>query len=94
MIAGAPVPQELLQLVKKSLLTSSASPFYNIRHYPPHFQPAACESKIQTNIDFFSADFSILFNLVWFDSVIDFENNSGASRVLGKRGNGSRAREV
>lgn len=41
MIAGAAVPQELLQLVKKSLLTSSASPFYNLHHYSPHFQPAA-----------------------------------------------------
>ncbi|XP_021865891.2 growth-regulating factor 3 isoform X2 [Spinacia oleracea] len=40
MAAGASVPPELLQLVKKSLLTSSTAPYY-LHHYSPHFQPAA-----------------------------------------------------
>uniref|UniRef100_A0A803MQJ6 Growth-regulating factor n=1 Tax=Chenopodium quinoa TaxID=63459 RepID=A0A803MQJ6_CHEQI len=40
MVAGASVPAELLQLVKKSLFTSSAAPYY-LHHYSPHFQPAA-----------------------------------------------------
>ncbi|KAL2933634.1 Growth-regulating factor 4 [Bienertia sinuspersici] len=38
MVAGASVPPELLQLVKKSLLASS--PYY-LHHYSPHFQPTA-----------------------------------------------------
>ncbi|XP_021716845.1 growth-regulating factor 3-like isoform X2 [Chenopodium quinoa] len=40
MVAGASVPAELLQLVKKSLFTSSNAPYY-LHHYSPHFQPAA-----------------------------------------------------
>ncbi|KAJ8427441.1 hypothetical protein Cgig2_005285 [Carnegiea gigantea] len=60
MIAGAAVPQELLQLVKKSLLTSSASPFHNLHHYPPHFQPAACESKSKQILIFVFCSFQYL----------------------------------
>ncbi|KAJ8433815.1 hypothetical protein Cgig2_017885 [Carnegiea gigantea] len=40
MIAGAAVPPELLQLVKKSLLTSYSSPYY-LHHYSPHLHQAA-----------------------------------------------------
>jgi len=42
MIAGAAVPSELLHVVKKSLLTSSSSPYY-LHHYSPHFHQAACK---------------------------------------------------
>ncbi|CAO2839382.1 unnamed protein product [Amaranthus hypochondriacus] len=40
MVAGASVPPELLQLVKKSLITSSAASYY-LHQYSPHFQPTA-----------------------------------------------------
>ncbi|KMT06321.1 hypothetical protein BVRB_7g160040 isoform A [Beta vulgaris subsp. vulgaris] len=46
MAAGASVPPELLQLVKKSLLTSSTAPYY-LHHYSPHFQPAAAAALLQ-----------------------------------------------
>ncbi|XP_075510042.1 growth-regulating factor 3 [Primulina tabacum] len=47
MIAGAAVPQELLHLVKKSLIASPSSSYYlanSLHQYYPHYQPALLQS--------------------------------------------------
>ncbi|XP_041028826.1 growth-regulating factor 3-like [Juglans microcarpa x Juglans regia] len=43
MLAGAAVPPELLQAIKKSLLHTPYSLHYSLQHYP-HFQPAMLQS--------------------------------------------------
>ncbi|KAK6152322.1 hypothetical protein DH2020_014957 [Rehmannia glutinosa] len=47
MIAGATIPNELLHLVKKSLINSPSSPYYlsnPLNQYYPHYQPALLQS--------------------------------------------------
>ncbi|KZV48445.1 growth-regulating factor 3 [Dorcoceras hygrometricum] len=46
MIAGAAVPQELLHLVKKSLIASPSSYYlsHSLQHHYPHYQPALVQS--------------------------------------------------